>query len=80
MRTKVGKESKDLGGEENVLITNLGVVWRLLRPSWYPHPQTSLNEETTERIRLLSWENKDLGDLNVIHKLILPHQEEPKAN
>ena len=39
-------------GEDNELFTNLGVVWRLLEPSWCPHLQASLNEETTERIRL----------------------------
>ena len=27
-----------LGAEDNVLITKLGVVWRLLRPSWCPQP------------------------------------------
>ena len=27
-----------LGAEDNVLITKLGVVWRLLRSSWCPQP------------------------------------------
>ena len=36
-------------GRGNVmLVTNLGVVWKLLRPSWCPHPHASLIEEVTE--------------------------------
>ena len=68
-----------LDGEKNVLIPNLG-IWKALRPSWFPHRQASTNEETTERIRILSGKNEDLGDLNVIHMLALPHQEKSKAS
>ena len=62
-----------LGGKDDILSTNLGSVWKLLRPSWCPHPQANLNEEVTERVRLSPGKNEDLGNLNVIHKLILPH-------
>ena len=51
-----------LGGEDKVLFTSLRVAWKLLSPSWCPHPQASLNEETTEEII----------------KLILSHRVEPK--
>ena len=51
-----------LGAEDNVLFTNLGVVWKLLRPSWYTHPQASLNAEITGRIRLSPGKNVDLGN------------------
>ena len=40
------------------------------------HPQANLNEEITERVRLSPGKGEDLGNLNVIHKLILPHREE----
>ena len=59
----------------------LGLIWKLLRSSWScPHSQASLNEETTERIRLLLGKDEDLRYLNVLHKLILPHQEVSKVN
>ena len=33
----------------NCMMTmNLGTVWKLLRPSWYPYPHASLIEEVTE--------------------------------
>ena len=63
-----------LGGEDNALSTNLGTVWRLLRPSWCPHSQASLNEDVTERVRLSPEKDEDLGDLIVMHKLISPHR------
>ena len=59
-----------------MLITNLGTVWKLLRPSWCPHPHASLIEEVTERVRLSPTKDEDLGTLNVIHQLILPHCKE----
>ena len=40
--------------------------------------QASLNEEATERVRLTPAKDDDLGNLNVIHKLILPYQGEPE--
>ena len=57
-----------------MLITNLGVVWKLLRSSWCPHPHASLIEETTERVRLAP--SEDLATLSVLHKLILPQVKE----
>ena len=38
-----------MGNGNGMLVTNLGVVWKLLRPSWCPHPHASLIEEVTER-------------------------------
>ena len=38
-----------MGNGNGMLTTNLGVVWKLLRPSWCPHPHASLIEEVTER-------------------------------
>ena len=67
-----------MGGEDNILSTNLGTVWRLLRPSCCPHPQANLDEELTERVRLSPRKDEDLGNLNVTHKLILSHREESK--
>ena len=32
-----------------MLITNLGTVWKLLRPSWCTHPHASSIEDVTER-------------------------------
>ena len=37
-----------------------------------------MNEEVTERVRLSPGKDEDLGNLNVIHKLISPHREESK--
>ena len=64
------------GNENDTLITNLGTVWTFLRPSWCPHPYASLIEEITERVRMSSAKDEDLGNLNVLHKLILPHRKE----
>ena len=36
-----------MGNGNGMLTTNLGVVWKLLRPSWCPHPHASLIEEVT---------------------------------
>ena len=59
-----------------MMTTNLGTVWKLLRPSWCPHPHASLIEEATERVRLTPTKDEDLGTLDVIHKLILPQLKE----
>ena len=65
-----------MGNGNRMLITSLGTVWKLLRPSWCPHPHASLIEEVTERVRLSPTRDEDLGNLNVVHKLILPHSKE----
>ena len=54
------------------------MTWKLLRPSCGPYPQASINERITENFRLLHEKDEDVEDLNVIYKLILPHQEESK--
>ena len=66
----------NMGDGNGLLITNLGVVWKLLRLSWCPHPHASLIEETTERVRLAPTEDEDLAKLSVVHKLILPQMKE----
>ena len=48
----------------------------MLRPSWCPHPNASLIEEITERVRLSPAKDEDLGNLNVVHKLIVPQRKE----
>ena len=65
-----------MGNGNDMLITNFGAVWKLLRPSWYPHPHASLIEEVMARVRLSPAKDEDLGNLNVVHKLILPHRKE----
>ena len=65
-----------MGNGNGMLITNLGTVWKLLRPSWCPHPHASFIEEVTERVRLTPTKDEDLGTLNVIDKLILPQSKE----
>ena len=66
-----------MGNGNGMLTTNLGVVWKLLRPSWCPHPHASLIEEVTERVRLAPTEDEDLATLSIVHRLILPHMKEP---
>ena len=66
----------NMGDGNGLLTTNLGVVWKLLRPSWCPHPHASLIEETTERVRLAPTEDEDLAKLSVLHKLISPQMQE----
>ena len=66
----------NMGDGNGLLITNLGVVWKLLRPSWCPHPHASLIEETTERVRLAPTKDEYLAKLSVVHKLILPQMKE----
>ena len=66
-----------MGNGYGMLVTNLGAVWKLLRPFSCPHPHANLIEEVTERVRLSLTKDEDLGNLNVIHKLILPHNKEP---
>ena len=65
-----------MGNGTGMLITNLGAVWRLPRPSWCPHPHTSLIEEVTERVRLTPTKDEDLGTMNLIQKLIPPQSKE----
>ena len=65
-----------MGNGNGMLITNLGTAWKLLRPSLCPHPHASLLEEVTERVTLSTTKDADLGTLNVVHKLILPHSKE----
>ena len=65
-----------MGNGNGMLITNLGVVWKLLRPSWCAHTHASLIEETTDRLRLAPMEDEDLATLSVVHKLILPQVKE----
>ena len=66
-----------MGNGNGMRFKKLGAVWKLLRPSWCPQPHANLIEETTERARLSPTKDEDLGTLNVIHKLILPHNKEP---
>ena len=65
-----------MGNGNGMMTTNLGMVWKLLRPSWCTHPHASLIEEVTERVRLTPTKDEDLGTLDVIHKLILPQIKE----
>ena len=65
-----------MGNGNGMLVTNLGVVGKLLRPSWCPHPHASLIEEVTERVRLAPAEDEDLATLSIVHKLILPQVKE----
>ena len=55
-----------MGNGNGMLVTNLGVVWKLLRPSWCPHPHTSLIEEVTERVRLAPTKDEDLAKLSIV--------------
>ena len=59
-----------MGNGNGMLVTYLGVVWKLLRPSWCPHPNASLIEEVTERVRLAPAEDEDLATLSIVHRLI----------
>ena len=65
-----------MGNGNGVLTTNLGVVWKLLRPSWCPHPHASLIEGVTERVRLEPTEDEDLATLSIVHRLVLPQMKE----
>ena len=65
-----------MGNGNGMMTTNLGTVWKLLRPSWCPHPHASLIEEVTKRVTLTPTKDEDLGTLDVIHKLILPQSKE----
>ena len=65
-----------LGNGNGMLATNVGVVWKLLRPSWFPYPHASLIEEVTERVRLAPTKDENLVTLSIVHKLILPQMNE----
>ena len=65
-----------MGNGNGMMTTKLGKVWKLLRPSWFPHPHASLIEEVAERVRLTPTKDEDLGTSDVIHKLILPQSKE----
>ena len=65
-----------MGNGNGTLTTNLGVVWKLLRRSWCPHPHASLIEEVTERVRSAPTEDEDLATLSIVHRLILPQMKE----
>ena len=66
------------GNGNGMLFTNLGVVWKVMRPSWCPHPHASMIEEVTERVRLAPAEDEDLATLSIVHKLILPQVKESR--
>ena len=61
-----------MGNGNGMLIANLGLVWKLLRSSWCPHPHADLIEEVTEQVRLSPTKDKDLRTLHVVHKVTLP--------
>ena len=61
-----------MGNGNGMLVTNLGVMWKLLRHSWCPHPHASLIEEVRDRVRLAPTKDEDLATLSIEHKLILP--------
>ena len=65
-----------MGSGNGMMTTILGTVWKLLGLSWCPHPHASLIEEVTERVRLTPTKDKDLGNLDVIHKLFLSQSKE----
>ena len=65
-----------MGNGNGMLVTKLGVVWKLLRLSWCPHPHASLIEQVTERVRLAPTKDEDLATLSILHKLILPQVKE----
>ena len=65
-----------MGNGNGMLVRNLGVDWKLLRPSRCPHPHASLIEEVTERVRLAPTKDEDLATLSIVHKLILPRMRE----
>ena len=58
-----------LGSGDDVLSTNLGTVWKLLRPSWCPYPHASLIEEVTEWVRLSPAKDEGLENLNAVYNL-----------
>ena len=64
-----------MGNGNGTLTTNLGVVWKLIRPSWCPHPHANVIEEVTERVRLAPTEDEDLATLSIVHRLILPQMK-----
>ena len=68
-----------LGRGDDVLSTNLGTIWKLLRPSWCPNPHATLIDEVAERVRLSPAKDEDLGILNIVLTLILPHQGESEG-
>ena len=68
-----------LGSRNDVFSTNLGTVWKLLRPSCCSRPHASLTEEVTERVILRPAKDEYLGNLNIVHKLTLHHQGESEG-
>ena len=68
-----------LGRLNDVSSTNLGTTWKLVRPSCCPRPHANLIEEETERVILSPAKDEDLGNLNIVHKLVLPHQGESEG-
>ena len=65
-----------MGNGNGVLVTNLRVVRKLLRPFWCPLPHASLIEKVTQRVRLAPIEAEDLATVSIVHKLILPQVKE----
>ena len=66
-----------MGNGNGMLVTILGVLWKLLRTSWCQPAHASLIEEVTERVRLAPTRDEDLAPLRKVHKLILPQVREP---
>ena len=68
-----------LASSNDVLSTSLGTIRISLRRSWFRHPHASLIEEVTEPVRLSPAKDEDLRNFNIVHKLILPNQEESEG-
>ena len=57
-----------MGNGNEMLITNLGTVWKLLRPFWCPHPHASLFTITGLSVGTLNLLSQDssVGTLNLL--------------
>ena len=65
-----GQVSFECDSWDGLLKTSLVTMWELIKPSWYPNPNTGLIWDVTADNELEESDDESLHDLAVIHHLL----------
>ena len=75
-----GQVSFDCGSWDGPLKTSLVTMWKLMKPSWCPHPNAGLIWDMTADITLDLDDDASLHDLAMIHHLLAMRLTKRKSN
>ena len=75
-----GQVSFDFGSCDGPLKTSLVTMWEIMKPSWCPHPNSSLICDMTADITLDLHDDTSLHDLAMIHHLLAMRVMRQKKN